>query len=314
MKNDWLSLAKGLKLGERRKIKHCGGSPSMSISSTLRGWQGYCHRCSEKFWEARQSLISHEELEEYRNSSSVTKCPQLPSDFATEYVESELTSALWMNWLLRGGIGESLRKQYQLGWTKRYGKAVIPLYRPTLQRSSVGSLRNMPSYWDKTLSTYSTLGSSKPQELEGILLRRLGSTGPKYLLDHVSPEVAVFLSSGVSTGNAVTNCRVDCVITEDVLSAIRVGQFVQSAALLGTSLGQGKLDRVISSTRKQSPIIGLWGDPDKAGQILNRKLERSLRLQGLNTIWLASPKDPKNMRDYDIKEILSDRYHSAQDH
>ena len=294
MKNDWLSLAKGLKLGERRKIKHCGGSPSMSISSTLRGWQGYCHRCSEKFWEARQSLISHEELEEYRNSSSATKRPYLPSDFATEYVESELTSSLWMNWLLRGGIGESLRKQYQLGWTKRYGKAVLPLYRQTSPRLSAES--------------------SQQQELDGILLRRLGTTGPKYLLDHVSPETAVFLSSGVSTGNEVISCRVDCVITEDVLSAIRVGQFVQSAALLGTSLGQGKLDRVISSTRKQSPVIGLWGDPDKAGQILNRKLERSLRLQGLNTIWLASPKDPKNMRDYDLKEILSDRYHSAPDH
>ena len=294
MKNDWLSLAKGLKLGERRKIKHCGGSPSMSISSTLRGWQGYCHRCSEKFWEARQSLISHEELEEYRNSSSATKRPYLPSDFATEYVESELTSSLWMNWLLRGGIGESLRKQYQLGWTKRYGKAVLPLYRQT--------------------SPHLSAESSQQQELDGILLRRLGTTGPKYLLDHVSPETAVFLSSGVSTGNEVISCRVDCVITEDVLSAIRVGQFVQSAALLGTSLGQGKLDRVISSTRKQSPIIGLWGDPDKAGQILNRKLERSLRLQGLNTIWLASPKDPKNMRDYDLKEILSDRYHSAPDH
>lgn len=309
MKNDWLSLAKGLKLGERRKIKHCGGSPSMSISSTLRGWQGYCHRCSEKFWEARQSLISHEELEEYRNSSSVTKCPQLPSDFATEYVESELTSSLWMNWLLRGGIGESLRKQYQLGWTKRYGKAVLPIC--TSARSKPAS---SPSTSPLTSSTHSTPSSSKPQELEGMLLRRLGSTGPKYLLDHVSPEVAVFLSSGASTGNAVTNCPVDCVITEDVLSAIRVGQFVQSAALLGTSLGQGKLDRVISSTRKPSPVIGLWGDPDKAGQMLNRKMERSLTLQGLRVVWLTSPKDPKNMRDYDIKEILSDRYHSAQDH
>lgn len=309
MKNDWLSLAKGLKLGERRKIKHCGGSPSMSISSTLRGWQGYCHRCSEKFWEPRQSLISHEELEEYRNSSSVTKCPQLPSDFATEYVESELTSALWMNWLLRGGIGESLRKQYQLGWTKRYGKAVLPIWTSTRSKPA-----SSPSTSPLTSSTHSTLGSSQPQELEGMLLRRLGTTGPKYLLDHISPETAVFLSSGVSTGNEVISCRVDCVITEDVLSAIRVGQFVQSAALLGTSLGQGKLDKVISSTHKQNPIIGLWGDPDKAGQLLNRKLERSLRLQGLNTIWLASPKDPKNMRDYDLKEILSDRRNPTPDH
>ena len=126
------------------------------------------------------------------------------------------------------------------------------------------------------------------------------------MMDHVNPEQAVFLSSGVSTGSEAINARVDCVITEDLLSAIRVGEFIQSAALLGTSLGKGKLDRVITSSGCSNPTIGLWGDPDKAGQSLNKQLERSLTLQGLKVVWLTSPKDPKNMRDYDIRRILSD--------
>ncbi len=307
MSKQWLELAKGLRLGEKRKIMHCGNSPSMTISRNLQGWRGYCHRCSESVFEAT-GLSTMAELEEYKKSASSSKSIRLPSDLSTNLLADEPTSLLWMTWLLKGGIGEGLRTKYAMGWSKRYGKAVLPIYSRT---STSARLSGEHSHMQQqcgvlTSSTHSTHGNSA--SLEGLLLRKLhpNDRSPKYVMDHVSPERAVFLSSGVSTGNEAISSRVDCVITEDLLSAIRVGEFVQSAALLGTSLGQGKLDRVITSSGCSNPTIGLWGDPDKAGQVLNRKLERSLTLQGLTVVWLTSPRDPKNMRDYDIRRILSD--------
>ena len=143
MSSVWLDYAKALKLGERRKIKHCGTTPSLSLQNTLAGYRGYCHRCSKSFFEPHGGMHSFMALEEYRRTGLQSKAVSMPEDATMNFMADEPISLLWMTWLAKGGITADLRKTYGLAWSKKYGKAVLPIYSgtPTSQHLSGVLLR-----------------------------------------------------------------------------------------------------------------------------------------------------------------------------
>lgn len=276
MAEPWLEVAKRLQLGHKRKIKHCGNSPSLSVSSTLKGWRGYCHRCQKTFWEAREIAPSLVDLKAYKGLKSKVSNVSLPIDFQMEYKADEPISSLWMIWLLKAGITQILRTEYSLGYTIATQRAVIPIH-------------------------------SSGSTLETILLRKLNpaDTGPKYLMQSSSPQQAVFLSKEDRAKLDKDNRLFDIIVVEDALSAIRVGEWIPSGAVLGTDLGQGKIIRLIQHANAENPRVGLWLDPDKAGSTGHAKIAKHLELMGINSQKIVSEKDPKYLSDVEIVRRLA---------
>lgn len=99
--------------------------------------------------------------------------------------------------------------------------------------------------------------------------------------------------------------KCDVVIVEDVLSCIRVGEYLPTGSLLGTSVGHaGALENILTHSGVLKPRVGVWLDPDRAGVTGTAKLQRTLSLMGLEHTLLTSRKDPKNLTDYEIRSTL----------
>jgi DNA primase len=89
-------------------------------------------------------------------------------------------------------------------------------------------------------------------------------------------------------------------LTEDILSAFKVGLVGEGIAVMGTRVS----DHLVSILLKRAAPVNVWLDPDVAGQIGARKIMKQLRAYGLEVRNILSPRDPKLMSRDDIKELL----------
>lgn len=154
---------------------------------------------------------------------------------------------------------------------------------------------------------------------------------PKYILKHKEPERAVFFSKPStllpSSKTEGTQDRFDIVLSEDVLSAIRIGRHTASCSLLGTAVNIERITEILHSTAERAGMlppdrqslewyrdvpnalnVGVWLDPDKAGRKATRRLAHSLSMQGHKVTLIKSDKDPKLYSDNQIRSILLDRH------
>lgn len=90
------------------------------------------------------------------------------------------------------------------------------------------------------------------------------------------------------------------VLTEDYLSAVRVGQVTEAWSLLGTDLKQPVLAKLLRDPR---PVV-CWLDPDSAGEKAMRKIKRSLHNIGKECHTLHSIRDPKLLSKREITKCL----------
>lgn len=91
------------------------------------------------------------------------------------------------------------------------------------------------------------------------------------------------------------------VLTEDILSAVRVGQVAQAWSILGTSLSPLKSAEIA----KLGIPVAIWLDPDAAGRKGRGKIYRELSALGVDARVIRSDKDPKEYSRDEIKEFLS---------
>lgn len=91
------------------------------------------------------------------------------------------------------------------------------------------------------------------------------------------------------------------VLTEDYLSAAKVGRVVEGWSLLGTSLKDPVLARAVRDGR---PVL-VWLDPDEAGRSAAARITRELRAVGVQTENVVSAKDPKLLCLQEIRKCLS---------
>lgn len=190
----------------------------------------------------------------------------LPHDFTMEIPSS---SRLW---LLQAGIDEAARTAYGIGYSNRMERTIIPI--------------------------------SRDGVLIGSIARRAeGGSGPKYISN--LPPYSIFRSlDDRRTYPQRDDLAVDCIITEDILSAIRVGRFVRTVALLGTGTGDAYLGRVLASVDDER--IGIWTDPDNAGRGAAAQLVHGLTLAGKSCRVIKSKRDPKYYSDNEIRRYLND--------
>lgn len=165
-------------------------------------------------------------------------------------------------WFLQYGIDSELAAKYRFGWTPKYERVVIPIY------SLTGEL--------DALQMRAVLQGQKP--------KYINPTGPNV-------RSAVFMSG---EPNGVT------VVTEDVLSAIKVGRVHHATSILGTTM----TDERAAKIAKYNHTAIVWLDPDGAGIIGTTKACRQLQLQGVKCYIVRSELDPKKYNSDEIKEHL----------
>lgn len=91
------------------------------------------------------------------------------------------------------------------------------------------------------------------------------------------------------------------VLTEDILSAIRVGRVTEAWSLMGTSMKAPVLARLTKDPRP----VAVWLDPDDAGRSGAAKIMRTLRTLGIECRTIESARDPKLLSTQEITECLS---------
>lgn len=90
------------------------------------------------------------------------------------------------------------------------------------------------------------------------------------------------------------------VLTEDFLSAARVGQVTEAWSLLGTNLKDPVLSRLVRDGRP----VDVWLDPDKAGRKAAASITKALRTLGIEARNIISRRDPKLLSTEELKECL----------
>ena len=97
-------------------------------------------------------------------------------------------------------------------------------------------------------------------------------------------------------------------LTEDILSAYKVGQVGEGWCLMGTSLQANTLHELL----KAGKPVNVWLDNDlppvhqlNRGQIAATKVLKTLRSVGIECRNIIAPRDPKLMTYSEIKELLS---------
>lgn len=98
------------------------------------------------------------------------------------------------------------------------------------------------------------------------------------------------------------------VLTEDILSAYKVGKVTEAWALMGTSISDHALSRLAHVSKPIKIVL----DPDAGGQSGRRKALRKLLMLGCDAEIIEPPRDPKLMPIADIRNLLRLENHVAR--
>jgi hypothetical protein len=164
------------------------------------------------------------------------------------------------SWLARGGISIIHARNRGIGWSDRLGRIVLPIYKD-------GEL----VYWQARAVT--------------------PGQSPKYSNPPVSKSEILY-----TAGDSSDTRRV--IVTEDILSAIRVGAHCPTACILGTKVSDSQAAQLAAYAR-----VSFWLDPDEAGLRGSAAGKRTLSLVTRADV-ISSDVDPKCLSDRKIREIL----------
>lgn len=131
--------------------------------------------------------------------------------------------------------------------------------------------------------------------------RIFGSLGAKYLSMPGGRETSLPLYAGGLDRTPV--------LTEDLLSSFKI----QTAGFTGLCLmGTSLLPHTEAWIIKSHGCVGIWLDPDAAGQNASAEIRRRLSLLGINTFNIVSERDPKLHSKAEIHELVT-RYITVAD-
>lgn len=260
---DWLEAAKRLPLGHKRRVRHdCSENRDMVIGHDEIGYSAYCHRCGPVGNE-KHGYRNLEELQRLRELNSLAQEPQsneLPKDFTTAIPKEQAC------WLFKAGITVHRAADCGIGWSPSLFRIVIPLY------GDSGDLL----YWQARAV-------------------RKGQV-PKYTNPPIPKTNLLYWVRPRDEREGTSRV----VVTEDILSAIRIGKHVTAASILGTKTSDSQAAQLSEYAR-----VDYWLDPDSAGvggSIAGTRKMALLTSSG--QIGNDCPVDPKNLPDRELREIL----------
>lgn len=261
---EWEKIARKLPCGRKLRVKCCRKDLSRIISHSEKGYSTYCFRCGDDSREfvshgvrSLADMVKHRrELDAYMEEQGEL---ELPEDFTLDIPDYGRV------WLLKAGVGAHLVKKYNIGWSEKMNRVVLPVF----EEGTLTAVQSR-SVWD--------------------------AQQPKYL-NKKGSSTALFWAKKKLQLERLTNAL--C-ITEDILSTIRAGRLNDCVSTLGTVLNDKTASRLLEDYEE----FFIWYDGDEAGLRGARKGKRALELQGGKVHLIKTTKDPKEHNNEQIKEIL----------
>lgn len=166
-------------------------------------------------------------------------------------------------WLLQYGITLETAASYGIGYSPSQNRVVMPVY------------------YDGKLTCIQARAVDNQQK-------------PKYLnKEHVGGH-SMFYAHNLNTSNYI-------VVTEDILSAIKVGGVAKACSILGTNMTGIKAMRLAA----EYDCVVIWLDGDEAGRAGAKKAQTELMMQGLEDVYIiCTDLDPKELNHGTIKRQL----------
>jgi len=262
----WAAAAKLLPLGGKVYLTcpSCGTDNKFAVFHDKDAYRGWCFKCHYGDTEHRQPLtFAERQAIRKANLDFETGAVQLP-DLADDIPAHGLL------WFLKAGISTHTAKVYGIGYSEKMDRVVVPVYT------------------DGELLAVQARALNKGQV-------------PKYLNSKSPAGDALFQSRSSQRLPDLSQYTDVLVLTEDALSAIRVGRVIDAWALLGTSISTGQVARII---RHGYNTVVVWLDNDAAGRSGRIKVVSKLMAAGLNVRWISAEHDPKEYTNKEIKEYV----------
>ncbi|UWI83491.1 putative DNA primase [Ralstonia phage BHDT_So9] len=260
--SEWLKQAQALREGESRRIEHvCGDGTPLIIAHEVGYWRAWCHRCHEGGRADKPGESFHEKMERRRREAQAASEMERSVHLPQPMNFDVPTWPLSARiWLYKAGLTNPRIAELGAYWHERSGRVVLPIFDG-----------DVPVYW-------------QARDCEW----KRGAERPKYLNPRVDKQ---HLVAKYGQGKLL-------VLTEDVLSAFRVGRHTEAWSLLGTDLTTA----VAAQIKKP---VAIWLDPDAAGVSAGRTILKELRAQGIEAQRVTSRADPKLLSDEEIIQCLS---------
>ncbi|MCP4342901.1 MAG: hypothetical protein GY799_29465 [Desulfobulbaceae bacterium] len=231
----------------------------MIISNSKNGYSGYCNRCHEQPFVPHGRRSFKELMELQRRERELSE--QLSATVALPHDFTLDIPAHGMLWLFKASITPYRARQAGIGYSKYYDRVVIPVYQ------------------DGKLVYFQARSLNRDQEI-------------KYINPRVNrADIAYWVIPPQADKSRI-------VITEDILSAIRVGKFIPTMSAMGT-----KLSVPLANRLSEYDLVTTWLDPDAAGIDGAYKMRQLLSLT-TQTSNIVSELDPKNLTDEEIQTCL----------
>lgn len=275
---DWVETAKKLPCGKSVRVKCCQSDLSRIISHTPDGYSTVCFRCGldkRGFVPHGQRTVSEmiRHRKEYSNMVQQRGKIVLPPDFTDDI------PPIGMQWLLKGGVNSTMIEHYGIGWSDSLGRVVIPVW--------------------------STDDDDEPVLVASQARAVYPKQAPKYLNMKAAGYTSVMFWADPETLFSDPVAEDWVVLTEDVLSTIRVGRVQDAGATMGTYLSHHNAAAIMEFYNN----VIIWYDGDKAGKKGAAKARDTLLLQGANVRVLTTEHDPKKYSNEDIRQYLTDVIH-----
>lgn len=261
-KMSWITTAKELPLNGKVQIEcpeNCGSGEKLSVNHSVKSYWCNCYRCGFADSEYKGAQTL-QELKRIQELNQAAEEMMLSLELPYDYTTDIPEHGRL--WLFKAGISEQLYTKHNIGYSKSLDRVILPVY------NTQGSLE-----WYQCRALHQ--GQS-----------------PKYLQPARCRDKVMFRV------NRDRNNLQRVVVVEDILSAIRVGEHVNTVSLLGTKITTSQASELI----KYKQII-VWLDPDRAGRQGSYKIRRTLGLV-TDVKNIVTSKDPKELSDKEIKQCL----------
>lgn len=264
--------------GERRENhEECGDNRERKYTRRVgTGWVWYCHNCGERGFVNGESTSPSETVQNVIRTISSNGAEQrtdevrrirLPSDVSQSKDSRGLSiiPPTGLAWLYKYEILDEEIKQYNICYSESYKRLILPVY------DASGLI-----YW------------------QGRNLGKVTKENPKYLNIRQSGAKNVYFK--IHRHNSVQSDTL--VIVEDILSAIKVGRYYNSLALLGSYFPLDIL-KEFSDYKK----VFIYLDSDKWKESI-KAAKRFNQLTGKQFIVKYHEKDPKALSDKELITFL----------
>lgn len=263
---EWLEQAKAVPVGQKEKVTHLCGDASLVVYNNIDSWTAWCWRCHTRGWVPKEQPNMKERLARKAQQEAIDRelsyqvRPPSPASF-------DLTS--WSVaarvWLYKAGLTPDKIRDLGAYFHEPTQRVVLPI------RDSDGKV----VFWQARNPEFPKVAGAK----------YISASVPRHL-------VHVLYGDSYGEAGAVAHSRKPYVLTEDILSAFKVGASGAGIgyAVMGTALGPHTVARLLQSGVTD---VLLWFDPDSAGEAARQTISKQLRLVGIDATSITTDRDPK---------------------